>query len=134
MAEELVWKGGLSPLSLVWYWVIGVFTIWILGLGLIIILLGVIRMYTWRYEVTSERIRISHGFISRTTREADLEKIQDILVKQGLWGRLLNYGDICFNTAGTTSYEIVFTDVSDPDGLKEKFWAALNKRKKPSSV
>jgi len=129
MSEEVVWSGGLSPMSLLWYWILGILTIWILGLGLVFIVLGVLKMYSWRYEVTTERVKVTKGLISRSSREADLEKIQDILVQQKFWGRILNYGDVSFNTSGSAGYEIVFNNVSDPNGLKEKFREA---RKTPS--
>lgn len=119
MAEEIVWKGGRSPMSLLGYWITGVLTLILLGLGLLIILLGVIKMYRQRYYVTTQRIKSEQGFISRVIRDAELDKIQDTLVKQDLWGRLFNYGDVYFSTAGAGGYEITFASVSNPEGLKE---------------
>jgi len=123
MTEEVVWKGGLAPASLYWYWIIGILTIWMLGLGLVIILMGILKMNRWKYEVTSERVKLSYGFLSTTKREADLDRVQDVIVQQGFMGKLLKYGTLCFNTAGSSGYEIIFSDVADPDGLKEKFRA-----------
>jgi len=120
MAEEVVWKGTRSPLSLLSYWIVGILTLILLGLGLIIILLGIIKMYRRRYSVTTERVKSDEGFISHVTRDAELDKIQDTLVKQKFLGRILNYGDLYFSTAGSTSYEIAFENVADPEGLKTK--------------
>lgn len=119
MAEQIVWKGGRSPLSLLSYWIIGVLTIILLGLGLVILFLGVIEMYKKRYYITSERIKLETGFFSRVRVDAELDKIQDTLVKQNIWGRLLNYGDLYFSTAGSYGYEIVFQNVSGPEEIKE---------------
>lgn len=119
MAEQIVWKGGRSPLSLLSYWIIGVLTIILLGLGLVILFLGVIEMYKKRYYITSERIKLETGFFSRVRVDAELDKIQDTLVKQNIWGRLFNYGDLYFSTAGSYGYEIVFQSVSGPEELKE---------------
>ena len=118
MTEEIVWKGVKNPMSLLSYWIIGLLTIILLGLGLVIILLGVVEMYRRRYYVTNQRIKCEQGFLSRVVRDAELDKIQDTLVKQNIWGRLFNYGDVYFSTAGSGSYEIVFQSVSDPEGLK----------------
>lgn len=118
MAEEIVWQGGRSPMSLLGYWIAGILTIILLGLGFIIILLGILKMQRPRYYVTNQRIKSEYGFLSRVIRDAELDKIQDTLVKQDLWGRLLNYGDLYFSTAGSGSYEIVFANVSNPEGLK----------------
>ena len=127
--EVVVWSGGLSPMSLLKYWIAGILTIWILGLGLVFIVWGIIKMYRWRYEVTNERVKVSHGFLSKTTREADYDKVQDILVQQSFLGRLLNYGNLFFNTAGSSGYELTFYNVSDPNGLKEKLREARKKAK-----
>ncbi|MDD5112148.1 MAG: PH domain-containing protein [Candidatus Altiarchaeota archaeon] len=120
MAEQIIWKGGRSPLSLLSYWIIGVLTLILLGLGLIVLLLGVIELYKKRYFVTTERVKSENGFLSRTVRDAELDKIQDTMVRQNFLGRLLNYGDLYFSTAGSGSYEIVFEKVADPEGLKTK--------------
>ncbi|VVB53457.1 Bacterial PH domain protein [uncultured archaeon] len=124
MAEEVLWKGGVSPLSLLSYWVIGLVltvTIILSPIGLIVLLLGAIKMLRSNYEVTNERVKVSFGLISKVTREADVDRIQDILVQQGFLGRILNYGNLYFNTSGSTGYEMVFVNVADPNGLKEKF-------------
>ncbi|MFC2162885.1 PH domain-containing protein [Candidatus Altiarchaeota archaeon] len=124
MTEECVWKGGLAPGSLIWYWVIGLFMIMTLLLspfGLLVIVLGALKMNRWKYEVTNERIKVSYGFLSTTKREADLDRIQDIIVVQGVMGKMLGYGDLHFNTAGSAGYEITFSNVANPEGLKEKF-------------
>ena len=120
MAEEVIWKGGRSPLSLLSYWIVGALTLILLGLGLIVILLGLIEMYRKRYSVTTERVKSEYGFLSTTVRDAELDKIQDTMVKQNFLGRLLNYGDLYFNTAGSTGYEIIFEKVANPEGLKTK--------------
>jgi uncharacterized membrane protein YdbT with pleckstrin-like domain len=123
MAEEVVWKSARSPLSLLSYWIVGVvmvITIILSPIGLIVILLGVVRMYRRRYSVTTERVKSDDGFISHVTRDAELDKIQDTLVKQNFLGRILNYGDLYFSTAGSTGYEIMFDNVADPEGLKAK--------------
>jgi uncharacterized membrane protein YdbT with pleckstrin-like domain len=118
MTEEIVWQGGRSPMSLLGYWIAGILTIILLGLGFIIILLGILKMQRPRYYVTNQRIKSEYGFLSRVIRDAELDKIQDTLVKQDLWGRLFNYGDLYFSTAGSGSYEIIFANVSNPEGLK----------------
>jgi uncharacterized membrane protein YdbT with pleckstrin-like domain len=128
MAEEIIWKGGRSPLSLLRYWTIGILTLPLLGLGIIIILLGVYRMYKKRYYVTSERVKTEVGFLSRTTRDAELNKIQDTYVKQSILGRVFNYGDLFFSTAGSSGYEITFHDVPNPEGLKATI-REINKKK-----
>ena len=131
MTEEILWQGGRSPLSLLSYWIVGVLTLPLLGFGLIIILLGVIKIYRKRYYITNERIKSEVGFLSRVMRDAELDKIQDTLVTQNIFGRLLNYGDLHFSTAGSGGYEIYFQSVANPEDIKSK---VRDLRKKPENV
>ena len=159
MAEEVVWRGGPSPLSLLWHWFFGLFfwafgaglavvllalgvdLLWAalglivcLGLGFLVILSGLLGLVVWRYQITSERVKVVRGLVSRTIREADLEKIQDVAVQQHFWARILNYGTLSFNTAGSDSYEISFRDVNNPIVVKEKFREVKKTVKSVSSV
>ena len=114
-------------MSLWAWWALGILTIWILGLGLVFIAVGVWKMKSRKYEVTNERVRVTRGLISHSMSEADLDKITDIVIEQGLIGRLLNFGTLFFNTAGGGYYEIVYHNVDDPKGLKERIRQARKK-------
>jgi len=127
MAEETVWSGGRSRASLFWWWALGLLTIWIIGLGLVFWAIGGWKLINRKYEVTTERVRATRGLISHSISEADLDKITDIVVEQSIVGRLLNYGTLYFNTAGAGYYEVVFYNIADPKGLKEKIRAARKK-------
>jgi len=128
MAEEVIWQGGRSPLSLLGYWIVGILTLPLLLFGVLVIILGLVKMYRQRYYITSERVKHEFGFLSRVVRDAELDKIQDTLVVQNFFGRLLNYGDLHFSTAGSSGYEIVFNSVSRPEEIKAKI-RELNKKK-----
>lgn len=86
--------------------------IYILGWLLFIcgvILFIVIYFYArgHKYCITNKRIIISKTFITREIRELSYDKITDIAIKQGLLGRLFNFGTIIPLTAsglGTSSY------------------------------
>jgi uncharacterized membrane protein YdbT with pleckstrin-like domain len=127
MAEEVVWCGRRSVASLWPWWLAGVLTIWVLGLGLVFAGVGLWKLYARRYEVTSERVRATRGLVSHSISEADLDRITDVVVEQGVVGRVLNFGTLYFNTAGGGGYEIVFYNVDDPKGLKERVRQARKK-------
>ena len=52
--------------------------------------------------------------ISRRANDANFDKITDTSLSQGTFGRILNYGDVGINTAGSIGYEITFRGISDP--------------------
>jgi len=75
--------------------------------ALIALLLGLFQMIrAWLYAanteitVTSRRIIYKTGFISRNTVEMNLDKVESVLVRQGLMGRMFDYGTVIIRGVG----------------------------------
>ncbi|HEY5168859.1 MAG TPA: PH domain-containing protein [Thermoleophilia bacterium] len=57
---------------------------------------------SWRmnvYVLTNRRVIESTGVLSKRVADSSLEKLTDIVLKQSIMGRALNYGDIVVLTA-----------------------------------
>ena len=57
---------------------------------------------SWRmniYVLTNRRVIESTGVLSKRVSDSSLEKLTDIVLKQSIMGRALNYGDIIVLTA-----------------------------------
>lgn len=67
-----------------------------IAIGLVFILPSLVAKFlvvrNTEYAVTNRRIYSRRGIISRNTTDASLEKLTDVSVKQGVWGRLVGYG------------------------------------------
>jgi hypothetical protein len=50
--------------------------------------------------VTSRRVIYKTGFISRNTVEMNLDKVESVLVRQGILGRVLNFGTVIIRGVG----------------------------------
>jgi uncharacterized membrane protein YdbT with pleckstrin-like domain len=58
---------------------------------------------TSEFGLTNKRVMIKTGFIKRESLEILLAKVEAMHVRQGIWGRILNYGTIDIRgTGGTT--------------------------------
>jgi uncharacterized membrane protein YdbT with pleckstrin-like domain len=69
--------------------------LWVISLFPIAIAL--IKFFSWRnevYAVTNDRIVQVEGLLSRRVFDSSLEKVNDILLTQSLFGRMFNYGTI----------------------------------------
>ncbi len=106
------WLGGflIKPIIL---FIIGLLSLSI-GIGVILILISLIWMVVnylkWRatlYAITNKRIIVKKGIIGINYEDARIDKIQNIFLSQGIIGRLLNYGDIGFSTAGVMGLPII---------------------------
>jgi uncharacterized membrane protein YdbT with pleckstrin-like domain len=68
--------------------------------ALILLLREWFRQWTTEIVVTNRRVVYKRGFISRFTREMNMEKIESVAVDQTLLGRLLGYGTIDIRGTG----------------------------------
>jgi uncharacterized membrane protein YdbT with pleckstrin-like domain len=116
----LVFVGGIA-LALVlrqvqdppWLWMIGA-AVALIGLGWGLV--HYVELMTSEFAVTSSRLILKVGLISRYTTELLLTKVESIGVQQGLVGRVLGYGDL--TVTGTGGAREVFRRVRDPIGFR----------------
>ena len=95
--------------------------LWMLGAGVTLVGLGwglvhYVELMTSEFAVTSSRLILKVGLISRYTTELLLTKVETIGVQQGLMGRMLGYGDL--TVTGTGGAREVFRRVRDPIGFR----------------
>jgi len=73
----------------------------ILGLvGAFDVLRGWLRRISTEIIVTNRRIILKTGLIGRQTIEMNLDKVESVLVRQGAFGRLLDFGTIIIRGVG----------------------------------
>lgn len=96
-----------------WLWIFGAAVALI---GLVWAFVHYVEVMTSEFAVTTSRLILKVGLISRYTTELLLAKVESIGVQQGLIGRLLNYGDL--TVSGTGGAREVFRRVRDPIGFR----------------
>ena len=73
-----------------------------------------VKRNTRRYTLTDAKIEIDEGFVSRTTRNIPLSKVQDVTVKATVFQRLLRFGDVLIDNSGAEGGVTVFRNIPDP--------------------
>jgi hypothetical protein len=66
------------------------------------------RYASWTFQdyiVTNRRVMQVEGIINKVSRDSSLEKINDAVLRQGLFGRLLHFGDLEVLTASETTVD-----------------------------
>ena len=71
-----------------------------------------IRNLTTTIFVSDKRFFHSHGWVHRHAHEIVIGKVESILVEQGLWGRICNYGTV--KVSGTGAGTIVLPYLKRP--------------------
>lgn len=84
-----------------WYFVGGGFIA-----GAIIIINHIIKLWTTEFVVTSSRFVFKTGLLARHTQEVSLNKIEEIKLKQSVWGRLFGYGSLSLHGTGVGLIEL----------------------------
>jgi uncharacterized membrane protein YdbT with pleckstrin-like domain len=82
-----------------------------------VILGGLLRRRRTTYTITSQRLTIQLGLISRELHEARLERVQNVSWRQSMLERLLGVGTVDFDTAGGAAFDFSFRGVADPHGI-----------------
>jgi uncharacterized membrane protein YdbT with pleckstrin-like domain len=81
----------------------------------VVLVVGFVRRIATTYTITTHRLHIRRGIISRRTQEARLERVQNVNTSQGVLERVLQVGTVDFDTAGTTDSDFAFRGVSQPE-------------------
>jgi uncharacterized membrane protein YdbT with pleckstrin-like domain len=80
----------------------------------ITILVGFIKRVATNYTITDRRLHIKRGIVSRTIQETRLERVQNVNYHQTVVQRMLQVGDVDFDTAAGDDYNFVFAGVAEP--------------------
>ena len=81
------------------------------------------------YAVTSRRVISKRGIVRRSVSITPLERIQSIDVKQGLIGRVLNYGAVVVYTAAETHGSTGRACIKAPEEWRKQVSVAVEARK-----
>jgi uncharacterized membrane protein YdbT with pleckstrin-like domain len=86
----------------------------ILAVIAITVVVGFVKRVATTYTITNRRLNIKRGIISREIQETRLERVQNVNYKQSVYQRVMQIGDVDFDTAATDDYNFVFYGVADP--------------------
>ena len=67
-----------------------------------------------RYRLTDSQLEIDEGFISRTTRNVPIRRIQDVTVSATATQRLFGYGDLMIDNASDEGGKVVLRNINSP--------------------
>jgi uncharacterized membrane protein YdbT with pleckstrin-like domain len=83
------------------------------------VLVGFVKRVATTYTITDRRLNIKRGIVSREVQETRLERVQNVNYRQSVYQRLMQIGDVDFDTAATDDYNFIFAGVADPEDVVE---------------
>jgi uncharacterized membrane protein YdbT with pleckstrin-like domain len=84
------------------------------------VVVGFVRRMATTYLVTSKRLHIKRGLISRRVQETRLYRVQNVNTEQRALERMLGIGSVDFDTAGTDDSDFTFTGIVDPEDIAHR--------------
>jgi len=80
-----------------------------------VLVVGLVKRMTTRYLVTTQRLSIRRGVVSRRVQKTRIDRVQNVNTEQTLIDRLVRVGKVDFDTAGTDDSEFRFVGIAAPD-------------------
>ncbi|NOZ21580.1 MAG: PH domain-containing protein [Planctomycetes bacterium] len=112
----VIWAKNLSGLRIIGY---AELAIWFILFAVLLVKV-LKRKLTLKYRITTERLFIERGFLSKAIDEAELIRVDDVLVKQNIIQRAFNVGDVLAKTpTDTTDQDQLLIGIEDPINVKE---------------
>ena len=113
--EEVTYKARFH-----WLYTLAAF-LYLILLGVFVIgiyLFFKMMIFKWTTEVavTNKRLIYKTGWIKRDTQEIRVDKIEEINLDQGFWGRIFDFGKL--KISGTGGGVIELPTLDDPLGLR----------------
>jgi uncharacterized membrane protein YdbT with pleckstrin-like domain len=82
------------------------------------LLVGFLKRWATVYTITTRRLNIRRGIVSREIQETRLERVQNVNTSQSVYQRLMRIGDVDFDTAASGGdYDFIFYGVADPEDV-----------------
>jgi len=100
---------------------------WLLPAAAVLLLIVPIRRHirrqTIKVTITGDKLRYESGLLSKTTRNIQLSKVQDVRVDQSLSQRMIGVGDLSIETSGESS-RLEVDNIDQPQAVADEIIAA----------
>jgi uncharacterized membrane protein YdbT with pleckstrin-like domain len=96
------------------------------AIAAITVLAGLIKRIATVYTITDRRLNIKRGIVARKVQETRLQRVQNVNFTQSVYERMMQIGNVDFDTAGTDDSGFVFTGVAQPEQVVQQVDAATH--------
>src|SRR5207248_10323708 len=99
---------------------------WLPAIAALILIVPIrrhIQRQSIKMTITGDKLRYEAGLLSKTTRNIQLSKVQDVRVDQAFGQRMMGVGDISIETSGESS-RLEMDNVDAPQAIADEIVAA----------
>jgi len=131
--EELIWEGRPSHLTNLHIYVLCGLLCWLV----IPLVYGIYRwleLRSLKYELTTQRLRTTHGILNREYDELELYRIKDLSLAQPFLLRLFALGNVMMWTSDKSTPELAIAAIPDSRNVHELLRAQVERRRDEKHV
>lgn len=101
-------------------------------------LLGIWLIVTWlrwtatSFTITDQRVILDTGVLGRTSKIIPIDRVQDVSTRQPILGRILGYGSVEIDAAGSQGAERL-DHVPGPNGFRDQVFVQSERLRRPAT-
>jgi uncharacterized membrane protein YdbT with pleckstrin-like domain len=96
---------------------VGIGIVTLVALYAVLYLVGHVKRTATDYAVTTQRLYIRRGILSKRVQQTRIDRVQNVNTNQSLFERILRVGTVEFDTAGTDDSEFRFAGIANPSAV-----------------
>lgn len=96
---------------------VGLVIVAVLAVYGLVLMIGLIRRIRTTYTISSRRLTIDCGLLSRDLQETRLDRVQNVNYTQTMLERVLRIGTVDFDTAAGAAFDFKFRGVAEPHAI-----------------
>lgn len=108
LAVGILWWLIISPLGAVLVFAV---------IAAVTIAVGLLKRIFTIYMITSDRLSIQRGGLSKRVEQTRIDRVQNVSTSQSAFDRLFKVGTVDFDTAGAEGGNLRFEGVDDPPAV-----------------
>ncbi|GAA5347151.1 PH (Pleckstrin Homology) domain-containing protein [Planifilum fimeticola] len=118
MQEETIWEGSPSHVARLGTYILCLLFCWLI-VPIFIGLWTALKLKTTKYKLTTERLRVTEGILSKRTEDLELYRVRDITLEKPFIFRLFSKGNIRLITSDHSSPDALLMAVPEADELMD---------------
>lgn len=131
--ESVIWEGRPSPLDQLPTFLVCGMLIWLVVPGFVAAW-RVLQILTTKYTLTSERLRVSTGVLSKQIEEVELYRVKDSRLEIPFFLRLFGLAHIVIFSSDRSTRQLRLRAVADAELLRNQIRGLVEKRRELKGV
>jgi uncharacterized membrane protein YdbT with pleckstrin-like domain len=84
-------------------------------LAALVLVVGFVRRIGTTYMVSNQRLYIRQGILAKRVQQTRIDRVQNVNTDQSVLERVMRFGTVDFDTAGTDDSDFRFVGIASPD-------------------